>query len=65
MEETAMLVLTRKIDETILIDDGRIRIEVLDVQGGRVRLGVTAAPEIPVRRGEVTPRRFELELVAQ
>jgi carbon storage regulator len=47
-----MLVLSRKVDERIVIDDGRIRIAILGVQRGRVRLGITAAPEIPVLRAE-------------
>jgi carbon storage regulator CsrA len=47
-----MLVLARKVDEEIIIDNGRIRISVLGVSGSRVRLGVIAAPEIPVYRSE-------------
>jgi carbon storage regulator CsrA len=47
-----MLVLARKVDEEIVIDNGRIRISVLGVSGSRVRLGVVAAPEIPVYRSE-------------
>ncbi|MBX3443703.1 MAG: carbon storage regulator [Planctomyces sp.] len=45
-----MLVLARKVAEGLVIDQGRVRITVLDVRGGRVRLGIEAAPEIPVRR---------------
>jgi len=47
-----MLVLARKVDEQIVIDNGRIRISVLGISGSRVRLGVVASPEIPVRREE-------------
>jgi carbon storage regulator len=47
-----MLVLTRKVGEEIVID-GHIRVTVLAVQGGRVRIGVTAPPEVRVDRDEV------------
>jgi carbon storage regulator len=45
-----MLVLARKIEEAILLDGGRIRISVLDVQGGRVKLGIEAPQEVSIQR---------------
>jgi carbon storage regulator len=45
-----MLVLARKIDEAILLDDGKIRISVLGVSGGRVKLGIEAPREVNVQR---------------
>ena len=45
-----MLVLARRIEEAILLDGGRIRISVLEVQGGRVKLGIEAPREISVQR---------------
>jgi carbon storage regulator len=47
-----MLVLTRKLDEEIVIDDV-IVIMVLEIRGDKVRLGITAPKEIPVHRREV------------
>lgn len=47
-----MLVLTRKPGEVILIGDC-IRLEVLEMQGGRVRLGITASRDVAVHRAEV------------
>jgi carbon storage regulator len=47
-----MLVLTRRPDEEIVIDGG-IRIKVVAVQGGRVRLGIVAPPTVRVDRQEV------------
>lgn len=47
-----MLVLSRKINESIIID-GRITINVLRVDGEVVKLGVTAPREIHVLRKEV------------
>jgi carbon storage regulator len=48
-----MLILPRKPEESIVIND-QIRIVVLDVRGGRVRLGIEAPQAIRVCREEVT-----------
>lgn len=47
-----MLVVTRRVDEAIVIGDG-IEVRVLRVGKSGVRLGITAAPEVPVHRREV------------
>jgi len=47
-----MLVLSRKIDENIVIGDD-IRVYVLDIRGDTVRLGIEAPSKIPVHRSEV------------
>lgn len=47
-----MLVLTRGINETIVIGDG-IEIMVVEVKGRKVKLGVRAPLEVPVHRKEV------------
>jgi len=47
-----MLVLTRHIDEAIVIGDD-IEVVVVDVRGDRVRLGINAPKEISVHRKEV------------
>lgn len=47
-----MLVLSRKRNESIVIDD-RIVITVIEVRGDKVRLGIQAPVEIPVHRSEV------------
>jgi carbon storage regulator len=53
-----MLVLTRRIGEEIVIDN-RIRVTVVSIDGGKVRLGINAPPEIRVDRQEVHERRRE------
>jgi carbon storage regulator CsrA len=54
-----MLVLTRGIDEGIVIGDN-IRITVVRVQGGLVRIGVEAPREAIILRGEhVEAQRVE------
>lgn len=47
-----MLVLSRRHDETIIIGDN-IEITVLDVHGGKVRLGINAPADVSVHRKEV------------
>ena len=49
-----MLILTRRKDESMIIDD-QIVVKVLKVKGNRVRLGIEAADSIKVRRGELKP----------
>lgn len=47
-----MLVLSRKKNESIVIDDN-IKIVVVEIRGDKVRLGIEAPKEIPVHRREV------------
>jgi carbon storage regulator len=47
-----MLVLSRKKNESIVINDD-IRIVVVEIRGDKVRLGVEAPAEVPVHRREV------------
>ncbi len=47
-----MLVLSRKINETIIINDN-IVITVVDIRGDKVRLGIDAPKDVPVHRQEV------------
>ncbi len=48
-----MLVLTRKADQTIQIGEG-IRVTVLRVRGGAVRIGIDAPRGVKILRGELT-----------
>ena len=50
-----MLVLSRRADESLFIGDD-IKITVLDIRGGQVRLGITAPDSIKVHREEVYQR---------
>jgi len=47
-----MLVLSRKIDEVIMIGDD-VEIKVVDIRGNNVRLGITAPRQTQVHRKEV------------
>ena len=47
-----MLVLSRKKDESIIIND-HIRITVVEIRGDKVRLGIDAPKDVSVHRREV------------
>ena len=47
-----MLVLSRKKNEEIVIGQ-EVTIEILEIRGDKVRLGISAPPEVPVHRREV------------
>lgn len=47
-----MLVLSRKKNESIVIDD-RIVLTVVEIRGDKVRLGIEAPREVPVHRKEI------------
>ena len=50
-----MLILTRKLGENIRIGDN-IRIVVLDIKGGQVKLGIDAPSSVAVHREEIYER---------
>ncbi len=47
-----MLVLTRKKNESIVINDNII-VTVIEIRGGKVRLGFDAPKDVPIHRREV------------
>ena len=53
-----MLVLSRKVNEEVIID-GRIRVQVLQVKGKTIRIGISAPDDVKILRGELQP--FEIE----
>ena len=53
-----MLVLTRKRQQTVIVGgsvgfEHLLTVTVLEINGGKVRLGFDIAEEVPVHRGEV------------
>ena len=50
-----MLVLSRRADESLFIGDD-IKVTVLDIRGGQVRIGITAPDSVKVYREEVYDR---------
>ncbi|OIQ55603.1 carbon storage regulator CsrA [Neomoorella thermoacetica] len=47
-----MLVLTRRVNEAIIIDN-RIKITVVAIEDDKIRLGIDAPPEVPIVREEL------------
>ena len=61
MEGLIMLVLSRKVGESILISES-IRVTVVQANNGRIRLGIDAPPEVIVLREELTRSCFHSSL---
>jgi len=59
-----MLVLTRKIGETIVIGNN-IHVSIVSIQGEKVRFGIIAPPTVIVDREEIHERRRLEELAAR
>lgn len=53
-----MLVLSRKAGEVINIGDN-ITIQVVDIDRGKIRLGITAPRDVPIWRAELLPEKRE------
>jgi carbon storage regulator len=56
-----MLVLSRRTDESVVVGDAgggdrMLTVKVLEIKGGRVRLGFEADANVPVHRSEVWER---------
>jgi carbon storage regulator len=65
MEATAMLVLSRKVGERVLIGE-EISITVVRVANGGVRLGIIAPPEFAIMREELAlPDEAEPQMNAE
>ena len=56
-----MLVLSRKVGESIIIGPDKVVVTILEFGHGKVRLGIEAPASIPVHRQEVWDRLHEGE----
>ena len=52
MEAVSMLILTRKVNESLRVGDD-VTITVLGIKGGQIRIGINAPRDIEVHRQEV------------
>jgi carbon storage regulator len=57
-EDGPMLVLSRKLGEKIYIGDN-ICITVVDIDRGKIRLGIEAPREVPIYRQELLPMHHQ------
>lgn len=48
-----MLVLSRKVRESIVVGDGILTVFVVEIRGDKVRLGFEAPKDLPIHRREV------------
>jgi len=51
-----MLVLTRCVGERLIINDGEIQLNVLEIKGNQVRIGINAPKHVSVHREEIYDR---------
>jgi carbon storage regulator len=58
MEGSLVLVLSRKVGESIIISES-IRVTVVASKNGQIRLGIEAPPEVSVFREELTKSGFK------
>ncbi len=52
-----MLVLSRKLGEKVYIGDG-ICVTVVDIDRGKIRLGIECPREVPIYRAELKPQHI-------
>ena len=58
-----MLVLTRRIGESILVPECELTVKILEVRGSKVLLGITAPSSTKILREELLPFSREPALV--
>ena len=51
-----MLVLTRSVGERLIINNGEIKLSILEVKGNQVRIGIDAPRNVSVHREEIFAR---------
>jgi len=50
-----MLILTRKVNESLLVGDD-VKLTVLGIKGGQIRIGISAPRDVAVHRQEIYER---------
>jgi len=62
-ENNYMLILTRKKDESIILD-GKIEIKIIEIEDGKVKIGIDAPKDIDIMRKELYKKIEEENLAA-
>ena len=57
MKKNGNLILTRQVNQQIVIADGEIVLTVKRIQGNRVTIGISAARDLKIMRGEIANRK--------
>jgi carbon storage regulator len=57
-----MLVLSRRLNEKIMLPDQNITVQVLSIKGGTVRLGIDAPLDVGIFREEVLQKQIPLPI---
>jgi carbon storage regulator len=52
-----MLVLSRKVNEAIVVGGGSVVITIVEVRGNKVRVGIEASKDVVVDRAEIHARK--------
>lgn len=60
-----MLILTRRISETLMINGGEVTVTVLGVKGNQVRIGIKAPQDMEVDREEIYLKKQKERLSQQ
>ena len=60
-----MLVLSRRPNEEIIINDGKIRIVVVKISKDQVKLGIDAPKDVTVDRGEIHDIKIQQTFTSQ
>ena len=55
MEAGVMLILSRKVNQSLMIGDD-VSVTVLSIKGGQIRIGISAPRDIAVHRQEIYER---------
>jgi carbon storage regulator len=58
-----MLILTRKKDESIIIN-GNIEIQIISIEEGKVKIGINAPKDVEIHRNEVFEKILEANKAA-
>jgi carbon storage regulator CsrA len=57
MDKNGNLILTRQVNQQIVIADGEIVLTVKSISRNRVQIGISAAKDLKIMRGEIANKK--------